>query len=71
MSVFCQVDKFSNGWLYNITIIVTKYFENGKLVLMCYNNYRVTKDSPSESRVRDHVVHLGINVNSSAHKSLC
>ena len=31
----------------------------------------VTKGKFSESRVKDHVVHLGINVSSSTHKCGC
>ena len=40
-----------------------KFNQNGKLDHLCV---RVTKSRLYESRVRDHVKHLGLNVSSSA-----
>ena len=45
-----------------------KLGQNGKLGHSCA---RVTKSRFYISRVRDHVVHLGFNVNSSAHNCGC
>ena len=45
-----------------------RFGQNGKLGHSCAG---VTKGKFSESRVRDHVVHLGINVSSSAHNCGC
>ena len=45
-----------------------KLSQNGKLGRSCA---RVTKGKFSESWVKHHVVHLGINVSSSAHNCGC
>ena len=46
-----------------------EFSQNGKLGLSCA---RVTKSRLYDSRVRDHViVHLGLNVSSSAHNCGC